>query len=221
MDMGAAATRWLHDAGPLLAGARMTILVSLASIALGFTLGVLINQARKVKVAVVQYAIAAYISFFRGTPLLVQLLMFFYLPSTAGINLPPVLAAILTLSMNTSAFQSEILRAGFESIPKGQIEAARVFGIPGHAILTHIEIPSVVRYTLPGLVSELIDIVKISSLISVISVTEIMRAGQELVSTTYRPLEIYILVGLVYLLLTSGLSLLGRAVEARFARAYR
>ena len=137
----------------------------------------------------IRRASAAYRSFWRGTPILVQLLIVFYLLPAIGVDVPPIAAAIIALTMNTAAFQAEIFRGGLLSIPKGQIEAARMLGIGILSIRVRILIPQMMRLVLPALVNETISILKNSSLISVIAVTELMRTSQQVVSVTYRPLE--------------------------------
>ena len=199
----------------LLDGALTTLWLCLAGMLLGFVLGVLIyllgNSRSRGCVAFAR----VYVSFFRGTPMLAQLLLLFYLPAGLGLDVP-ALAAGLALAMNTAAYQSQILRSGFAAIPRGQLEAAAVFSIGRWHTLLHIQLPQVVRLTLPALISELIDVIKVSAVVSVISITDLMRVSQQLVSQTYRPLEVYLVAALFYLALTSLLALLGRELERRW-----
>lgn len=201
----------------LLDGAQITLGISLTAIALGFLGGVSLCSLRNVKHNVVAYICNIYISFFRGTPMLVQLLMLFYIPPALGLDLNPYLAAILALGMNSAAYQAEILRAGFISIPAGQREAALTMGLSTHQTLWHIEIPQVVRRTLPSLISEMGDIIKGSAIVSVITVTDLMRAGRQIVSTNYRPLEVFLIVGIFYLLLVSLVQISGKIIEKRWS----
>ena len=183
---------------------------------LGFVLGVLIyllgNSRNRGCVAFAR----VYVSFFRGTPMLAQLLLLFYLPAGLGLDVPALVAAGLALAMNTAAYQSQILCSGFAAIPAGQLEAAAVFSISRWRMLLHIQLPQVLRLTLPALISELIDVIKVSAVVSVISITDLMRVSQQLVSQTYRPLEVYLVAALFYLALTSLLALLGRELERRW-----
>ena len=197
----------------LLDGALTTLWLCLAGMLLGFVLGVLIyllgsSHSR----GCVAFA-RVYVSFFRGTPMLAQLLLLFYLPAGLGMDVPALIAAGLALALNTAAYQSQILRSGFAAIPAGQLEAAAVFSIGRWRTLVHIQLPQVVRLTLPALISELIDVIKVSAVVSVISITDLMRVSQQLVSQTYRPLEVYLVAALFYLALTSLLALLGRQLE--------
>ncbi len=200
----------------LLNGAEITLGISALAIALGFLGGVSLCSMRNTSNRVLTHACDIYISFFRGTPMLVQLLMLFYIPPALGLDLNPYLAAILALGMNSSAYQAEILRAGFISIPVGQKEAAHIMGLNMRQTLWHIEIPQVVRRTLPSLISEMGDIIKGSAIISVITVTDLMRAGRQIVSTNYRPLEVFLIVGIFYLVLVSLIQISGKIVENRW-----
>lgn len=200
----------------LIDGALTTLWLCVIGMLAGFVLGVLLhliaNGQSRAGVAFVR----VYVSFFRGTPMLAQLLLLFYLPSALGVDIPPLVAAATALALNTAAYQSQILSSGFAAIAKGQIEAASVFALGRYNTLLHIQLPQVLRLTLPALISELIDVIKVSAVVSVISITDLMRVSQQLVSQTYRPLEVYLVAGLFYLLLTSLLSVLGILLERRW-----
>ncbi|RUX43816.1 ABC transporter permease subunit [Mesorhizobium sp. M7A.F.Ca.US.014.04.1.1] len=144
--------------------------------------------------------------------------MISYLLPLNGINVAPILAAIIALTLNTIAFQAEIFRGGLLAIPRGQLEAARMVGIRKWAARQHILVPQILRLVIPSLVNETISILKNSSLVSVIAVTELMRVSQQIVATTYRPFEIYIAAAIIYIVINFLLSLLGRMAEQRLAR---
>jgi polar amino acid transport system permease protein len=200
----------------LIDGALTTLWLCVIGMLAGFVLGVLLHLiANGRSRAGVAFA-RVYVSFFRGTPMLAQLLLLFYLPSALGLDIPPLVAAASALALNTAAYQSQILSSGFAAIAKGQIEAASVFALGRYNTLLHIQLPQVLRLTLPALISELIDVIKVSAVVSVISITDLMRVSQQLVSQTYRPLEVYLVAGLFYLLLTSLLSGLGSLLERRW-----
>jgi len=194
-------------------GAGMTILVSACAIVLGFALGATLLGLSQSAGRVIAAAIRVYVSFFRGTPLLVQLLMMFYLPTAAGMDLPPFVAAVLAMGLNSAAFQCEILRAGRDALPPGQLEAARVFGIGAHASFLHIELPQMLRAVWPAMVSEAIDVLKGSAIVSTIAVVELTRAGREVAASTYRPLESYVAVAVFYLVMTGVIQLLGHLIH--------
>ncbi|MCY4488722.1 MAG: amino acid ABC transporter permease, partial [Deltaproteobacteria bacterium] len=167
----------------------------------------------------IRRASVVYRSVWRGTPILVQLLIVFYLLPTIGLDVPSIAAALIALTMNTAAFQAEIFRGGLLSIPSGQAEAARMLGIGILAVKVRILIPQMMRLVLPALINETISILKNSSLISVIAVTELMRTGQHVVSVTYRPLEVYMIVAALYLAMNLVLARAGAYFEGRYAVA--
>lgn len=206
----------LADYMPAIASGMLTTAwLSLLAIVLGFfaALGLYVLRTRSGRIGA--GAVKMYVSFFRGTPLLVQLLMLFYLPAAFGVDIQSELAAIAALGLNSAAFQSEILRAGFAAIPHAQIEAARVFGLNPRQILWHIQVPQVLRITLPSLTSETIDIIKGSAVISVLAIADLMRVGKQLVAVSHRPLEVYLSIALAYLLLTTLIAMLASAVVRR------
>ncbi|MFT6140462.1 MAG: polar amino acid transport system permease protein [Psychromonas sp.] len=204
-----------EHSGSLLSGLWTTAWVSILAIVIGFILGIILCLGRLSSHAFIQYICRFYISALRGTPLLVQLAIVFYFLPMWGINIPSIAAAIIALAMNTAAFQAEILRGGFQTIPHGQKEAAWNYGFSSFQCLRYIELPQVVRHTLPSLTNETIDIIKNSALISTIAVTDLMRITQTYSSTTYRPIEFFVSAGILYLLLTFCISLLGRYIESR------
>ncbi|MDE0444222.1 MAG: amino acid ABC transporter permease [Gammaproteobacteria bacterium] len=200
-------------------GAAMTAMVSAVSIAAGMVLGLWLSFGLISRNRLIRRTSVAYRSVWRGTPILVQLLIVFYLLPTIGLDVPSVAAALIALTMNTAAFQAEIFRGGLLSIPSGQLEAARMLGIGILAIKVRILIPQMMRLVLPALTNETISILKNSSLISVIAVTELMRAGQHVVSVTYRPLEVYMVVAVIYLAMNLSLARAGIWFERRYAVA--
>ncbi|MGB3815285.1 MAG: amino acid ABC transporter permease [Shinella sp.] len=205
----------------LLLGAVTTALISGISILLGMPLGLVFAFGLVSQNGLVRRFCAVYRSFWRGTPLLVQILLIFYLLPSVGLDLSPVAAAVLALTLNTSAFQAEIFRGGLTALPKGQIEAAQMLGISPTDIRRRIVIPQLMRLVTPAIVNEFISILKNSSIISVISVTELLRTGQQIVSATYRPLEVYGLIAMVYILMNLVIAQFGHRAEKRLARGAR
>ncbi len=201
----------------LFQGIVMTAFVSGAAILLGAVPALGLAFGLLSKSRFLRWASALYRSFWRGTPILVQLLIVFYLLPLIGINVPPVLAAILALALNTTAFQAEIYRAGLSAIPNGQIEAARMLGIGTSAIRRRILVPQTIRLVLPAIVSEIVIIIKNSSLVSVIAVTEVTRVSQQMASNSFRPLESYVAAGVIYLIICFVVALAGLALERRLA----
>lgn len=210
----------LPHGGRLVQGAGITAALSLAAILAGAPLGMGVCALRR-RGGALGWLARGYISLFRGTPLLVQLLVLFYVPGALRIGMTPLSAALLGLALNTAAFQAEIYRAGFEALPRGQAEAARALGLRGWQRTRLVLLPQVIRLVLPNLTSEAVDILKNSALVSVIAVTDLLRVGQQVSAVTYRPLEAYLAVAALYWLLTAALSLAGHAAERRLAVAAR
>lgn len=206
------------DALPVLAwAARFTLLVSALGIALGLILGALVCAAALSRSGGLRALAGLWVSFLRGVPLLVQLMLMYYLLPVIGVNVPPLVAAVVTLGICASAYISEIWRGAIGALPPGQAEAGLAIGMDGRTIWTRILLPQAIRLSLPALVNELILLVKASSLISVVGILEVTRMSQSLAGSTFRPLEIYTAAGVIYLVINLGLATLGRALERRLA----
>nr|WP_281383610.1 amino acid ABC transporter permease [Paenochrobactrum gallinarii] len=199
-------------------GTAMSVFVSGISILMGMPLGLLLAFSLTSRNIFLRSFAVIYRSFWRGTPILVQLLLVFYLLPAVGIDLSPITAAILALTLNTAAFQGEIFRGGLKGVGRGQLEAAQMLGLRMPTIRRRIVIPQLFRLVTPAITNESISILKNSSIISVISVTELLRTGQQIVSSTYRPLEVYVLIGVIYILLNLLISIGGRCAEAHFSK---
>lgn len=199
----------------LLKGAVTTLWVSAVSLGIGFLIAVGICLLRLSLRPGPRRAGTLYVSFFRGVPLLVQLLLVFYLLPFIGIDVPPLVAAIAALALCTAAYMAEILRGGFLGVASGQLEAARLLGFRPSQVLWRIRVPLALRLTMPALVNECTMILKASSLISVVGVAELTRVSQNIVATSYRPLEIYLAGGVLYLVLCLALSGLGLWLQRR------
>lgn len=197
--------------------ARLTLLVSVLGVAIGLVLGAALCTARLSPVPAIRLASAVYTSFFRGVPLLVQLLLFYYLLPVVGLNVPPMVAAVGTVGLCSAAYVAEYLRGAINAIPAGQKEAAVTLGFAPSRIWTRILLPQAFRISLPSLINELILLVKVSSLVSLVGITELTRTSQALSSATYRPLEIFTMAAIVYLAINLCLALLGRHLERRGA----
>lgn len=201
----------------LLWAARLTLVVSVLGVAIGLVLGAALCTARLSPLRAVRMASAIYTSFFRGVPLLVQLLLFYYLLPVVGLNMPPMVAAVGTVGLCSAAYVAEYLRGAINAIPPGQKEAAVTLGFAPSRIWTRILLPQAFRISLPSLVNELILLVKASSLVSLVGITELTRTSQALSSATYRPLEIFTMAAIVYLAINMCLALLGRYLERKGA----
>ncbi|NSY60913.1 amino acid ABC transporter permease [Agrobacterium tumefaciens] len=201
----------------LLDGLFTTLTVSLSALLLGAPLALLLAACGR-SGCLPRLASGLYISFWRGTPILVQLLIVFYVLPLLGLDLTPVAAATVALALNTAAFQSEIYRAGLQSIPKGEREAAAMLGLSAGRTFLHIEVPQAFRTMLPALVGEIQALVKNSSLVSVIAVTDLTRRAQQYAATTFRPLDAYLSALLLYVAVGALLAGIGLLVERHLTK---
>ncbi len=200
----------------LLQAARATAWISLSAIAIGCCIGLAVCGARLSRHRLVRGVARLYISFFRGVPLLVQLMLFYYLLPALGIEVSSLAAAILALSLCTAAYQAENLRGGFLSVPRSLIEAADIVGMTPLQRFRRIEAPIALRLVLPAMINEAIAILHASALISVVGVIEVTKMARDLSSSTFRPLPIYACAGLLYLIMTALLAGAGLLAERRF-----
>jgi polar amino acid transport system permease protein len=208
---------FLGSFGPLFWAARYTLLISVLGIALGLVIGALICAAALSRTVWLRRFAALWVSFLRGVPLLVQLLLVYYLLPVIGINVPATVAAVVTVGICASAYISEIWRGAIMALPKGQAEAATAIGMEWHDIWTRVILPQAFTMSLPALVNELILLVKASSLVSVVGILEVTRASQAQAATTFRPLEVYLAAACIYLIINLCLAALGRYLEHRMA----
>ncbi|HLX00525.1 MAG TPA: amino acid ABC transporter permease [Trinickia sp.] len=205
---------------PLLLRASIaTVSISLAGLFIGFFVAVGVCAARLSAHRLARLFGGAYVFFFRGVPMLVQLLLVYYLLPFAGINVPPLVAALSAVSLCSASYISEILRGGFLAIPPGQLEAARMLGLGPLDTLRRIQVPQAFRLTLPSLVNEMVLLIKASSLISVVGVAELTRTAQNIAASTFHPLEAYLAAGLIYFVICGSLALVAHAFEFRLRHA--
>ncbi|MGI5875435.1 MAG: amino acid ABC transporter permease [Dethiobacteria bacterium] len=199
----------------LMMGLRETLRISSLAVTIGFFIGSLVALARLSRSRLLKLASGAYIEFIRGTPLLVQLFILYYGLPQLGIDLDRRAAATIGLSVNSGAYVAEIVRAGIQSIDKGQMEAARSLGMSGTMAMIYVILPQAFRRVIPPLVNELIMLIKDSSLLSVIALTELMRAGEHIRTRTYKDFEIFTFIALIYFVITYTLSKILGYLERR------
>ena len=201
---------------PLLAeGVIVTLQVSALSAVLGLALGVALGLGALSRSRAVRWTVAAYVDFIRGTPLLIQIFLVFFALPMIGIRFDEFSAGVGALALNAAAFVAEVVRGGVGSIERGQAEAAKAIGRRHRQALGYILLPQAYRQMVPPLTNELISLVKNSSLLSVISVYELTRAGQAIISVHFVPFEIYTLLALYYYVLIKALSWLSVQLERR------
>ncbi|MDB5518327.1 MAG: amino acid transporter permease [Tardiphaga sp.] len=201
----------------LIRASGVTIRVSLITIVLSLSVGTLLTIIRAFKIPIINNAIGLYISFIRGTPLMVQIFLAFYALPSLGIRLGPMTAGILAITVNNAAFMTEIFRGALTSIPAGQIEAAASLGLQSRAIWLRVILPQLYMRSLPAIVSECTIVVKGTALLAVITVVEVFRTAQQIGSTSFRPFETFAAAGLVFLALGLVISQFGLWLERRYA----
>lgn len=184
----------------------MTIPLSLISFAVALLVGIVSAGARTSRFAPVNWLAWVYIWVFRGTPLLVQLFIVFYGLPKIGIALDVWSAAIITMSLHTGAYVAETFRSAVAAIPRGQFEAAATLNFTRMQTLRHVVIPQAVRIALPNLGNNFIDLIKGTSLVSVISMVDLFQTGKQIASRTFEPLAMYSEVALVYLVIFTVLN---------------
>ncbi|ANU17735.1 arginine ABC transporter permease [Planococcus maritimus] len=158
----------------------------------------------------------AYTSIFRGTPLILQLMIIYYsIPQLTGYDISPFLSAILAFGLNSSAYISEIIRAGIQAVDKGQLEAAQALGVPYGAMMKDIILPQALKNILPALMNEFITLTKESAIVSTIGYLDLMRRAQVVGADLFRNFEPLLFVGVIYWCLVMGLTVIGRMIERR------
>ncbi|URH59680.1 amino acid ABC transporter permease [Pseudomonas aeruginosa] len=205
----------------LLQGAMYTVLFAAVSMVLGLILGFSVAVVRVTKVPVVSQIAAVYVSAFRGTPLLVQIFVLYYGLPSVGIEFTPVTAGILALTLNVAAYLSESMRGAILGIDKGQWEAGLSVGLTWGQTLWNIITPQALRLAVPSLSNSLISLIKDTSLISVITVTELMLATKEVIAETFQPLPLYLAAAEIYWLLSALFERVQKALENRLTAPLR
>ena len=199
-------------------GVLVTLGYTAVTILIGLVIGLAVGLGRLSKSKLLNIPLVAFIEAFRCTPLLVQIVWFYYaLPVLLGIQIPAVAAGILTLSCYTGAFYAEIFRGGIISIEQGQWDAARALGLRRWAVMRRVILPQAVRRMIPPFVNQSITQLKNTSLISTIAVPDLLYNGSLITADTYRPLEVYTVVAVIYFVLLFPSTLLAQAYERRLA----
>jgi polar amino acid transport system permease protein len=202
--------------GPMFWGALYTIFVGLLACGLGIAVGTALLLMRNSRFWLVRKFVGIYGSFIRGTPALVQILVFYYaLAPLSGINVGPLTAGVMAVGFNSGAYVAEILRGGLTRIPKGQWEAAEALGLARLTVWFKIILPQVFNSVIPLLVNEFTMVIKITPLLSTITVVELTRASQMLYNETFRPVEVLLLAALIYFIICFSISQYGEYLQRR------
>jgi polar amino acid transport system substrate-binding protein len=201
-------------------GIKITLLFTLISAFFGFLWGVILSLFKISTLKPLQWFANAYTSVFRGTPLLLQIALVYYAtPQITGYNIPPLLAGVVTFTLNSGAYISETIRAGILAVDKGQAEAALSLGIPYKPMMQDIILPQGLKNILPALVNESIALLKDSALVSTIGVADLLRRAQIVGAEKYIYFEPLLFAGIVYYLLVMSLTWGGYALERRLQRS--
>lgn len=201
-------------AGPILNGLWVTLKISFLAAILTFVIGIVVAMMKLSPLVFLRDIASVYITIVRGTPLLVQIFLFYFIVANI-FELDRFVAGVLSLGIFFGAYMAEILRGAIQSIDKGQLEAANSLGISKYQAMRYIILPQAFKRALPTLVGEMIALIKDSSLVSVIAITDLTKVGKEIVANTFSPFETWIVIALLYLCITSTLSYVGHRLEKR------
>ena len=207
---------------PLLEKAVLVTLgLGLSSFVLGSILGMLIALARIAPFKPLRWLAFSYVSVFRGTPLLIQILLIYFGLPNYGITIDPIPAALLALTLFSAAYLSENFRSGINAVDKGQWEAAWAMGLGYRKTLTRIILPQGLRIAIPPVGSRLIAVMKDTSLASTVTVVELTRVADQMGATTFRYMDMFIIVGTIYWIINQVLTILQTWLEEKLSRRYQ
>ena len=198
----------------LAAGTGVTLEITAAALVLSCILGLLIGLGRLNKDRAIIYGFCTtYLTLVRGTPLLVQLFILFFGLPHFGIQLPAYVCGIFGLGIYSAAYVSEVVRGSIQSVEKGQMEAARSLGLPYRMAMRKVILPQAFVRMIPALGNEFIALIKNSALVSLLTIADVMHEGEKIISVSYRSLEVYLAIALIYLMLTGTTTLILRRTE--------
>lgn len=204
-----------------LEGSALTVLITFVSMGLALVLGMVIALARAAPSRIVRFGAAAYVDFFRGTPLLLQLFYLYFVLPYIGIRVPALTAGIIGLGLNYAAYLSEVYRATINAVDVGQPEAARALGMSEALTMRRIILPQALRIAVPPIGNYFIAMFKDTALVAVISVKELLFTAESLANTTYRYVEIFTIAFVIYFVLSYPASVFVQRLEKRLKRRVR
>lgn len=204
--------------GVFMQGVQVTLLLAVYTVAFGFLLGLIVAVFRRTKIWPLRILMNMYVAFIRGTPLLVQVLLIVYGLPQLGIRLPRMTSCVLALTINSGAYMAELIRAGLQSIDRGQVEAADSLGMNSWQKMVHVILPQAIKFTLPAMGNEFVAIIKESSVLYSVGVYELTYQANKLASTNYRYIETLLVSALVYFVLTYVSTKLLNLLERRMRR---
>ena len=200
----------------LINAAGITVFIGVLSFGIALLVAVVVGAVRSRKIpGIIDVPLYVYVEIFRGTPLLIQLFFIYYGLPTFGILLTPITAAVMGLSLNSGAYMSEVVRAAISAVDRGQYEAAFCLGYTRAQVYRHIIMPQAFRIALPTFMNYFSTVIKETSLVSVLSIAEITRLGNQIYARTLSPFEIYFTIGAIYLVLTYTVSIFSKLIEKK------
>jgi len=199
----------------LMHGTSISVQITLIAMVIGLSFGSILGLAETSKSRSVRFIIGTYVTLFRGTPMLIQILFVYYVLPQFGVMIAPFWAASLAIGLNSCAYISQIIRSGVNAIPKGQLEAAHTLGFSSIQTMRYIIFPQAFRISLPSLGNEMITLVKDSSLASIIGVMELSKEASIIRSRTYDAFSVLLAVSLIYLVMTGILSFCIKKYEGK------
>ncbi|MBB5752732.1 amino acid ABC transporter permease [Prosthecomicrobium pneumaticum] len=200
---------------PLFDGFLLTIGISVAAIVLGTLVGAVVGISLVFAPKLARLPFVVYVDVMRGTPVLVLILAAFYIPAVLGLSLSATQAGVLALALFAGAHIGELLRGALQAIPPGQAEAGRAIGLTFPQLLAHVLLPQAVRMALPPWINTGVELIKGSSLLSMIGVGELLLRTQEVIGRNFMTIQFYVFAGLAYLLVNVVLDTIGRTIERR------
>lgn len=203
----------------LLSGVKLTVIITICGLLFGFMLGAAVGLMKLSRSLPVRKLAGTYVEAIRGTPLIVQVMfLYFGVPMAVGMRIRPMTAGIIAIAVNSGAYIAEIVRGAVQSIDPGQVEAGRSIGLTRTQTMRYIIWPQAFRRMIPPLGNQFIISLKDTSLLVVIGVAELTRVGQEIIAVNFRAFEVWLTVGVVYLMMTLTIARLLRIAEDRLAR---
>jgi His/Glu/Gln/Arg/opine family amino acid ABC transporter permease subunit len=199
-------------------GTVATLQYSLLSLLLATSIGLVVALARISRARALQIVSRIYIDVIRGTPALIQIFFIYFGTPALGLNLSAPVAGVIALGVNSGAYLAEIFRAGIEGVDSGQWEAGRAIGMTDGQIMRRLILPQAAVSVVPPSTGEFTSLVKGTSLLSTVAITELTRVGQQIIGVTFRPIEAYVAVGTIYLVLNAIISQASVVLERRIKR---
>ena len=200
----------------LLSGVKLTILITIFGLLIGFALGALSGLMKISRTLFLRKIAGVYIESIRGTPIMVQVMfIYFGLPLALGMRIPPIVAGVVAIAVNSGAYIAEIVRGAFQSIERGQTEAGRSIGLTHFQTMYYVIWPQAFRRMIPPLGNQFIISLKDTSLLVVVGVGELTRTGQEIIASNFRAFEVWLTVAIMYLVMTLSLSRVLNYIERK------